>query len=364
MLNDFEILIWAIYLKETILNRNDFIDYLSTSALFVKKDLNEPDVFKIFETFFAHNHYDAYAKYASSNKPQVTLTLRRINFYNMTLLAPFEVQNDKDIQDFNYEVDALEDEHIRREVHTTRVVMDEEHLKINKEAAADQNYTETIRKNNKRVKKVKSKPKAVHKSPVQVIKPIKKEAENKFTTTNTIKDKREHKKSFDFYNPDDRSDNISESPFSIQPKFNSLAPISPTIRQNEVKKEPILKFSEIGENMKTTENKNQDSNLYPFGNPGSANLPSIPAPFNNRPKPSMESIGGGIGAFDHIEDPVGFVSREFMMDRSQDNQNDQKGFGGLFKVNFNPFASNEYGRSIEPNEISRNLLHPTPKYQK
>jgi len=36
MLNDFEILIWAIYLKETLFNRNDFIEYLSTSALFVK----------------------------------------------------------------------------------------------------------------------------------------------------------------------------------------------------------------------------------------------------------------------------------------------------------------------------------------
>lgn len=36
MLNDFEILIWAIYLKETMMDRNDFIDYLSTSAMFVK----------------------------------------------------------------------------------------------------------------------------------------------------------------------------------------------------------------------------------------------------------------------------------------------------------------------------------------
>ena len=76
MLNDFEILIWAIYLKETIMDRNDFIDYLSTSAMFVKKDLNEGDVFKIFETFFAHNHAQTYANYASSSKPQVTLTLK------------------------------------------------------------------------------------------------------------------------------------------------------------------------------------------------------------------------------------------------------------------------------------------------
>jgi hypothetical protein len=123
MLNDFEIMIWAIYLKETAFNRPDFIEYLDTSALFVKKDLNEPDVFKIFETFLAHNHHETYARYSSSSKPQVTLTLRRINFYNMTLLAPFdcEVQRDKEIQDFNYEVDALEDEHVRRGVHTTKL---------------------------------------------------------------------------------------------------------------------------------------------------------------------------------------------------------------------------------------------------
>lgn len=36
MLNDFEIMIWAIYLKETIMNRNDFLDYLDISAMFVK----------------------------------------------------------------------------------------------------------------------------------------------------------------------------------------------------------------------------------------------------------------------------------------------------------------------------------------
>lgn len=36
MLNDFEIMIWSIYLKETIMNRSDFIEYLDISAMFVK----------------------------------------------------------------------------------------------------------------------------------------------------------------------------------------------------------------------------------------------------------------------------------------------------------------------------------------
>lgn len=122
MLNDFEIMIWAIYIKETAFSRPDFIEYLDVSAMFVKRTLNEPDVFKIFEAFLAHNHPDTFSRYALSSRPQITLTLRRINFYHMTMLAPFDSQRDKEIQDYNYEVDALEDEHARREVHTTRTV--------------------------------------------------------------------------------------------------------------------------------------------------------------------------------------------------------------------------------------------------
>mmetsp|Transcript_21432 Transcript_21432/g.19010 ORF Transcript_21432/g.19010 Transcript_21432/m.19010 type:complete len:185 (+) Transcript_21432:2-556(+) len=182
--------------------------------------------------------------------------------------------------------------------------------------------------------------------------------------TNVIKNKREAKKSFDFYNGDDRSDNHSESPFSsnMQPKFMPTVIRSPQLQHDPVKKEPLL-FRDIGANMEKIEEKVQDTNMSPFGALSNNFPPTLPAAFN-RPKPSIESIGHGMsGAFDHIEEPIGFVSREFM-DRSQDNHNDQKGFSNMFKPSFNPFASGEFGRSFEPNDMNRNLLHPTPKYQK
>jgi len=148
----------------------------------------------------------------------------------MTLLAPFEVHNDKGIQDFNYEVDALEDEHVRREVHTTKVVIEDKSSKV---IGGDPNYIESVAKDNKRVRKARTKFNHIKKIPVQIMNqeiPVKTQMEEIPVPINIIKEKREHKKSFDFYNVDDRSENAGESPFSIQPKFNPLAPRSLSIQ--------------------------------------------------------------------------------------------------------------------------------------
>ena len=280
----------------------------------------------------------------------------------MTLLAPFEVSRDKEIQDFNYEVDALEDEHVRREVHTTKVIVDEDEENGNKKEAKDKNnYTEIVNKNNKRARKARGRQQAVPKPAPQPIQAFKPKMEEKPMPTNAIKTKREAKKSFDFYNGDDKSDNHSESPFSaMNQKILPNVIRSPQIQQNPPKKQPLL-FSQISANVGRNEEKAQDTSNYPFGMAHNNLPPTLPAAFNSRPKPSIESIGQGIGAFENIEEPIGFVSREFM-DRSHENQNDQKGFGSNIYKPFNPFASGEFGRSFEP-EIGRNLLHPTPKYQ-
>lgn len=52
----------------------------------------------------------------------IELPLKQLNEHFTTLCRPFAVDQDKEIQDFNYEVDALEDEHVRRDVVTTKVM--------------------------------------------------------------------------------------------------------------------------------------------------------------------------------------------------------------------------------------------------
>lgn len=285
----------------------------------------------------------------------------------MTLLAPFEDKRDKEVQDFNYEVDALEDEHVRREVHTTKVVLDEDKDGASKADKNDGNYTETVGKNNKRTRKTRTRAQPVAKVAPKPAQPFQTQApptlptqNTQGTPQNTIQAKREAKKSFDFLGGDDKSDH-AESPFPSLHKFPPLNNRSPKLPSALVaeKKQPLL-FSQIGASVTKKEEKAPES-LYPFGNNSSSQPPTITPAFNNIPKPSYESIGGGMGAFDHIEEPVGFSgSKDFMLEKSTE----QKGFNNLFKVNFNPFASGEFGRSIEPQEMPRNLAQPTPKYPK
>jgi len=365
MLNDFEIMIWAIYLKETAFNRPDFIEYLDISAMFVKKDLNEPDVFKIFETFLAHNHYDTYARYASSSKPQVTLTLRRINFYHMTLLAPFEVQRDKEIQDFNYEVDALEDEHVRREVHTTKIVDKEESDSVIKQEPSDNSYTDNSTKNNKRTRKAKAN-----------VKPKQNKVQTPDSTRNieekvkptSLQAKRDSKKSFEIYKDDYSNDDNSESPYPL-PRFSPNIGLNPQLPKANPSKPPLL-FSQIGARMKENPEK-KEQNRFSFAATTTNLPPAIPPPFR-KPVPSIESINE-LGGFGHLDDPMYYnksmekmpqtISREFM-DRHNHDHHENKTTHNVFK-SFTPFASGEFGMLFDnQNDMHRNLLHPTPKYQK
>lgn len=288
MLNDFEIMIWAIYLKETAKNMSDFIEYLDISALFVKKDLNEPDVFKIFETFLAHNHYETYQRYTKSSKPQVALTLRRINFYHMTLLAPFETSKDKEIQDFNYEVDALEDEHVRREVHTTKVIMDDSPSEQDvKQELVINDLSEDGNKN----KKLKNGRGRGRIQPVNVLKKEINLVDDK-PKFGSIKEKREAKKSFELYRDDYKSDDNSEPPQPIIPHFSGLLKDnSPIFKRKEVTS-PISFNQFRPKSSDGLEKKDIPiSTRFSFASPNPNLQPAIPPPYR-RPISSMESVHG------------------------------------------------------------------------
>lgn len=172
----------------------------------------------------------------------------------MTLLSPFEAQKDKDIQDFNYEVDALEDEHVRREVHTTKIVVDEESDTNNRQELSDHSYNDN---NGTNAKKKKGRGRGKQKqSPIQDPKPV--EEKVKYPS---IKAKREAKKSFDFLNGDDHSDNNSELPYPSIPKY------SPTLGQNtnagsENKIKQSLTFSQIGARVNKDNDADKDQSRY------------------------------------------------------------------------------------------------------
>lgn len=84
----------------------------------------------------------------------------------------------------------------------------------------------------------------------------------------------------------------------------------------------------------------------------------------------------GLGGFEQMDDSMYFnmlnksiekmpqtISREFM-ERNNQDQNEHKTTNNIFK-SFTPFASGEFGKLFEnQNEHGRNILHPTPKYQK
>jgi len=48
--------------------------------------------------------------------------MREFNEYFWLYCEPFDIKKDKEIQDYNYEVDALEDEHVWRDVVTTKPI--------------------------------------------------------------------------------------------------------------------------------------------------------------------------------------------------------------------------------------------------
>ena len=121
MLNDFEIIVWMIWLK--LVNfpteENKVLDFLQIIALFVKQSNNPESLYLVFDKFYSHNYPNFYARFKNSEKPNILLTSADINKYYREITKNFDYKREKGIKDYNYEVDALEAEHDKREVHTT-----------------------------------------------------------------------------------------------------------------------------------------------------------------------------------------------------------------------------------------------------
>jgi len=76
MLNDFEVIVWMIWLKLVELPESEekVIDFLQIISLFVKQDNNPNQLFFIFEQFYSHNYPNFYARFRNSERPNIHLT--------------------------------------------------------------------------------------------------------------------------------------------------------------------------------------------------------------------------------------------------------------------------------------------------
>lgn len=136
MMNDFEVILWVIWLKLVPFPEQEskVVDFLQIIALYVKQENNDKALYKIFETFYSHNYPEFFARFRNSPKPDVKLSSADINKHFKTLNKTFEYKTEKEIKDYNYEVDALEAEHDKREVHTTTKFEEEKLKKMEEEA--------------------------------------------------------------------------------------------------------------------------------------------------------------------------------------------------------------------------------------
>jgi hypothetical protein len=134
MLNEFEVAIWIILNEEIGLKEklNDDIGLLlMMTALKAKSIAADKDLYKVFETFLWHNNPQFMEWYSSFDMGIVETDMFDNSKLSLLFVALYsEVQEGSDdfyadtVEDYNFIVDSLEEEHVRRTVHTTKTAAD------------------------------------------------------------------------------------------------------------------------------------------------------------------------------------------------------------------------------------------------
>jgi hypothetical protein len=147
MMNELEIVYWNMINKEIDLlevKNHQFIEMLMMTALQAKRVTCEPHMIQVFEAFLGHNYPQFMLNYEvwKSNLAEVSESgFDAVNESFRCLYADSEAFREPDtIQDLNFMVDSLEDEHVRRTVHTTKTIaeIEEENKKLAAELGSDQ----------------------------------------------------------------------------------------------------------------------------------------------------------------------------------------------------------------------------------
>jgi hypothetical protein len=131
MMNEFEVAHWLSFNEQLymLLDNNfnsDICQHLSMTAILVKQKLNLAEEFQIFEVFLTHNYselMEAYKVWKGVKKQEDvfdSIPSQILNeMFKKYFTNCFEISSDKAI-DYNFVVDCLEDEHLKRDVHTVR----------------------------------------------------------------------------------------------------------------------------------------------------------------------------------------------------------------------------------------------------
>lgn len=131
MMNELEAVVWLALNEKLymLLDRQfnkDICQHLSMTAILVKEKLAPGQDFVVLQTFLRHNYADLMASYEQWAPTKKTV-LEAIPFQAVNALFKryftncFAVTSDQ-AQDYNFIVDCLEDEHLKREVHTVKQV--------------------------------------------------------------------------------------------------------------------------------------------------------------------------------------------------------------------------------------------------
>jgi hypothetical protein len=130
MMNEIEIAYWNIINRDIDLLEvpcDHFIELLMMTALQAKRMTCEPSLIRVFEAFLGHNYpqfmqnYETWKSQLNSFTEEEQIDFEKTNDSFRCLYAETAFPIEADImQDLNFVVDSLEDEHVRRAVHTTK----------------------------------------------------------------------------------------------------------------------------------------------------------------------------------------------------------------------------------------------------
>lgn len=134
MMNELEVVYWSVannLVHISTVDQDFTLDYLMITALFAKKLTCGDEEVKIHESYLSHNFQMFMKNYIiwenmKSIKEEDFDFVKVNNEFKQLFSDEFGPnQHEADLQeDYNFIVDCLEDEHIKREVHTTKNLED------------------------------------------------------------------------------------------------------------------------------------------------------------------------------------------------------------------------------------------------
>ena len=131
MMSEIEIAHWAVLISKAKLcrqDKNNAHSMLLFMAILAKKCLVPESEYKVFDSFLNQNYPREMEKFrtliTSSNieAQSEEISMIEVNIkYSWLFSTPYSPELAEKIFDVNFVIDSMEDEHVRRDVHTTKI---------------------------------------------------------------------------------------------------------------------------------------------------------------------------------------------------------------------------------------------------